>query len=249
MRKNLKGAYLLFSSVFIYLLHLPFGFAKSVSNNKLTTTPADPASKTVAGTVDIHASAMAVYDSIQHDLPGLSRQAFSLAIKGMDRLTDKGRLSNESIISIADFSQPSTNKRLYVIDLENYKVLFNTWVAHGRNSGREVTTSLSNQPSSYKSSPGFYITGETYNGNHGYSLRLDGVEKGINDNALERAIVIHGAEYVNPSFVKAQGYIGRSQGCPAVPVSLSTPIIKAIKDGTCLFIYHPSYVKQSALLG
>ena len=247
MKNKFRGAYLLLSSILIYLLHLPFSFAKSGSGVKSATLANHAAAMPVT---DNSAMAPAVlYDSLQKNVPGLSRHAFEMAIKGMEKLSDKGRIENESIISIADFSQPSTQKRLYVIDLKKRKVLFNTWVAHGRNSGRAVITSLSNQPSSYKSSPGFYITGDTYSGNHGYSLRLDGVEKGINDNASSRAIVMHGAEYVNPSLVKMQGYIGRSQGCPAVPINMSTPIIKTIKDGTCLFIYHPSYVSKSALLG
>jgi hypothetical protein len=127
-------------------------------------------------------------------------------------------------------------------------VLFNTLVAHGRNTGREVATSFSNQNSSYKSSPGFYVTRETYDGKNGYSLKLEGLERGINDNAYERGIVIHGAEYVNAELANAQGYIGRSQGCPAVPVQVTRPIINTIKNGTCVFIYHPSYIERSSVL-
>jgi len=161
---------------------------------------------------------------------------------------EEGKLINDSIISIIDFSQPSTNKRLFVLDLKNYKILFNTLVAHGRNSGRELATSFSNQNTSYKSSPGFYITKEIYSGKHGNSLKIEGMEKGINDNAYERGIVIHGAEYVSENFADAQGYIGRSEGCPAVPVQVTNRIINTIKNGTCLFIYHPSYIEQSVLL-
>ncbi|MBL7749696.1 MAG: murein L,D-transpeptidase catalytic domain family protein, partial [Chitinophagaceae bacterium] len=137
---------------------------------------------------------------------------------------------------------------LFVLDLKNYKILFNTLVAHGRNTGREWATSFSNQGESYKSSPGFYITRETYEGKNGYSLKLAGLERGINDNAYNRGIVIHGAEYVSNELANAQGYIGRSQGCPAVPPQVSKPIINTIKNGTCLFIYHPSYVSHSQVL-
>jgi hypothetical protein len=248
MKKKLRGVYLLLSSVFIYLVHLPFSFAKSNTGNKSTFIASEPSSS-VESSNAVFAYAGKVYDSIHRQLPGLSRKAFDYAIKGMGKLSEKGKIANGSVISIADFSQPSTNKRLYVIDLKNYRVLFNTWVAHGRNSGKVMASSLSNLPSSFKSSPGFYVTGNTYNGAHGYSLRLEGVEKGINDNAFERAIVIHGADYVNPALAKAQGYIGRSLGCPAVPAQLSAPIIRTIKDGTCLFIYHPTYISQSNLLG
>jgi hypothetical protein len=143
---------------------------------------------------------------------------------------------------------PSSQKRLFVIDLSNYKVLHNTLVAHGRNSGRETATSFSNQNESYKSSPGFYITKETYEGKNGYSLKLEGIEYGINNNAFERGIVVHGADYVSQDFVNAQGYIGRSQGCPALPVRQNRPVINTIKNGTCLFVYHPSYISHSRVL-
>lgn len=248
MKKKFRGVYLLISSVLIYLLHLPFVFAKSASNSILSDIPADATTKTIVNASTRTGLLVSVYDSLQIQLTGLSRQAIEFAQKGLDKLIEEGRLLNDSIISIVDFSQPSSNKRLYIFDLKHYRVLFNTWVSHGRNSGREWAQSLSNEPSSYKSSPGFYITGETYNGNNGYSLRLTGIEKGINDNAYNRAIVMHGAPYVNPSYITAQGYIGRSEGCPAIPQNLSKPIINTIKEGSCLFIYHPSYVERSVLL-
>jgi hypothetical protein len=134
------------------------------------------------------------------------------------------------------------------LDMNNYKMIFNTLVAHGRNSGKEWASSFSNRNASYKSSPGFYVTGETYNGGNGYSLKLSGVEKGINDNASKRAIVMHGADYVNEALIDAQGYIGRSQGCPAVPREQAAEIINTLKEGACLFVYTPSYVKRSVLL-
>jgi hypothetical protein len=134
--------------------------------------------------------------------------------------------------------------------MKNYKLLFHTLVAHGRNSGKEWASSFSNKPSSYKSSPGFYITGETYFGNNGYSLKLNGIEKGINDKAARRAIVMHGADYVDESYIEEQGYIGRSQGCPAVPSFVANDIIDVLKNGACLFIYPGSrqYVTRSAIL-
>jgi hypothetical protein len=249
MKKKFKGFYLLVSSVVIGFLHLPFAFAKSATGAKLFYHPpagSNPRSNMTAAPP--LPALKSVYDSLQLSLKGLSQQAFDYAKKGLNILIEEGKLLNDSIISIIDFSQPSNKKRLFVIDLKHYSVLFNTLVAHGRNTGREWATSFSNQNSSFKSSPGFYITRETYEGRNGYSLKLDGVENGINDNAYERGIVIHGASYVCDDFVNAQGYIGRSQGCPAVPVQVSRPIINTIKNGTCLFVYHPSYINSSPIL-
>ena len=119
-------------------------------------------------------------------------------------------------------------------------MLFQTLVAHGRNTGEEFANEFSNQAESFKSSVGFYSTGEIYDGKHGMSLKLDGLEKGLNDKARERAVVIHGADYVSESFIKQNKRLGRSQGCPALPVEMNAKIINVIKDKSCLFIYHPS---------
>lgn len=193
---------------------------------------------------------MAVYDSLHLEDLGLSSKVFKLAMNGMEKLRKQGKLTNENIVSIVDFSQPSVNKRLYVLDLENFQILFNTLVAHGMKSGKESALSFSNKMSSHKSSLGFYVTDSPYMGSNGYSLRLQGVEKGFNDNALKRAIVMHGADYVNNEFINSQGYIGRSYGCPAVAPELSQPIIDSIKDGTCLFIFHPTknYLAASKMI-
>jgi hypothetical protein len=192
------------------------------------------------------------YDSLHLSNLGLSRQAFDYAIKGYNTLLRAGKIKNEDVLSIIDFSMPSSMKRLFVINLQTGQLLFNTYVSHGRNSGRENAERFSNEPESYKSSLGFYTTAQTYMGKHGYSLRLEGTEKGINDKALSRGIVMHAAAYVDESLIRSQGYIGRSQGCPAVPEKLHRPIINAIKDGSCLFVYspdryymaHSSFVKQ-----
>jgi len=193
---------------------------------------------------------MAVYDSLHLNDLGLNPKVFKMALKGMEKLRKMGKLANDRIISIVDFSQPSVQKRLYVIDVENCVLLYNTLVAHGMKSGKEKALAFSNKLSSNKSSLGFYVTSRTYNGNNGYSLRLQGCEKGFNDNAAKRAIVVHGADYVNEDYINSQGYIGRSQGCPALPPALSKPLINDIKDGTCLFIYHPNpvYLSKSKLV-
>jgi hypothetical protein len=181
---------------------------------------------------------------------GLSKAAFSYAMKGFNYLVQQGKLSKDNIISIADFSQPSCRKRLFVIDLNNLRVLFNTYVAHGVNSGREYANEFSNKLESNKSSLGFYETKSTYQGGNGYSLKLEGLERGINDNAEIRDIVIHGAGYVDESLIRSQGYIGRSWGCPALPEKLHKPIIDKIKNGTCLFIYSAdnTYLKKSKII-
>ena len=250
MKKKLKGFYFFVSSLFIAALHIPFAFAKSASGNKIVLHPEVATATPSVDSVSFSAGSRSVYDSLQLRLSGLSKSAYDYAKKGLDKLIAQGKLRNSSIISIVDFSLPSSEKRLFVIDLKNYKVLHNTWVAHGRNSGREMAQSFSNQESSFKSSPGFYVTGDTYRGSHGYSLKLQGMERGINDKAYERAIVMHGAEYVNPALVATQGFIGRSLGCPAVPVKMATPIINTIKNGSCLFIYNPSdsYMQRSQFL-
>ena len=248
MKKKFKGFYLLVSSIVIGLLHMPFAFAKSATGNRLFYhPPADSTKKNIVSSTPFVPVLKSVYDSLHLSMKGLSQQAFDYAKRGLDKLMQEGKLLNGSIISIIDFSKPSSKKRLFIIDLKNYKVLFNTLVAHGKNTGLEWATSFSNQTSSFKSSPGFYITKETYEGKNGYSLKLEGMDSGINDNAYERGIVIHGADYVSDAFVNAQGRIGRSQGCPAVPVQVSRPIINTIKNGTCVFIYHPSYADHAVL--
>jgi hypothetical protein len=182
---------------------------------------------------------------------GLARDVFDLAIKGLKKLNAECKLNNATIVTIADYSQSSNKKRLYVIDLKNRKLLFNTYVAHGRNSGDEYAKSFSNVEGSYKSSLGFYITEHSIVGSHtGFSLLIDGVEKGFNDHAVQRAIIIHAAEYATENFIKKYGRLGRSFGCPSVPPEMNKPIIDAIQGGTCLFLYNPNkdYINKSALL-
>jgi hypothetical protein len=177
----------------------------------------------------------------------LSFDIFRLAMTGMGKII---QLQNKKIITIIDFSKPSTQERFFVIDLENKKILYKSLVAHGKNSGEKVADSFSNDTKSLKSCLGFFLTAETYNGKHGYSLKLDGLEPGINDNARQRTIVIHGADYVSAGYAKQYGRIGRSWGCPALPVNSSKKIIDQISNGSCLFIYgpDPGYLKNSRIL-
>ena len=157
---------------------------------------------------------MDVFDSLHLAEWGLSKKVFEMGLRGMFKLTRTG-LIKSNILSIVDFSQPSTSKRLYVIDLDNYSLLYNTWVAHGAKTGKNSATYFSNKPSSHKSSLGFYVTGKTYTGQHGLSLRINGLEKGINDKALARRIVVHGSRYVGENFLESNPFTGRSYGCPA----------------------------------
>jgi hypothetical protein len=176
-----------------------------------------------------------------------SKEVLDLAMEGWEKL---GQNLRSQILTIIDFSLPSTAKRLWVIDPVKGLILHHTVVAHGRNSGELLAKNFSNRPESYQSSLGFYKTGETYQGKHGYSLRLDGLEKGFNDQARNRAIVIHGADYAKEEFAKSTGRLGRSLGCPALPPELSALVIDLIKNGSLLFIYgkDPNYLTQSELL-
>jgi hypothetical protein len=203
-----------------------------------------------AATVAAVGSFSGLYDRLDLDSLELSYEAFALAIAGYRNLVASGAVVNKDILSIVDFSLPSSRKRLFVIDLNRDSLLFNTYVSHGRNSGMEQATRFSNKVNSFQSSLGFFVTGNTYKGEHGYSLRLQGLEKGINDNAFDRGIVIHAADYVNEKLARQRGYIGRSLGCPAVPVALHKPIIKTIKDGSCLFLYgsDSNYTATSPLM-
>lgn len=155
----------------------------------------------------------------------------------------------KDILTIIDYSKPSCDRRLYIIDLVHRKLLYQTLVAHGKNSGEKECDRFSNRPQSLQSSPGFYLTAEAYSGSQGYSLRLDGEEPGINDMARARNIVMHGADYVCQKYVQEYGYIGRSYGCPAVPLELNRKIIDLIKDGSCLYIHtnDKTYASRSVI--
>ena len=158
--------------------------------------------------------------------------------------------NNKDVLTLIDFSKPSTAERMVVLDLRHKKVLHASVVSHGRNSGGNYATSFSNQNGSYKSSLGFYVTENTYQGKHGTSLILNGLEKGFNDKAKQRAIVMHGADYTNPHVAASAGRLGRSLGCPALPLSNYKPIINTIKNGTLLFIYanDKNYLAHSSIL-
>ncbi|PWS33672.1 murein L,D-transpeptidase catalytic domain family protein [Pedobacter paludis] len=177
-----------------------------------------------------------LYHTAHLDSAGLNEAVFEKALTGYYNMKYSGLLHSKSILTIADFDQESCKKRLYIIDLNKKELLLNTWVAHGQNSGGDKPTAFSNNMNSNQSSIGFYLTGEIYFGKHGRSLKLDGMDNGFNSNARERAIVVHGADYVCQESINQLGRLGRSQGCPAVATKLANQVINTISDRTVLFI-------------
>jgi hypothetical protein len=210
---------------------------------------AEPAARVVAAApaasgpaVPASATALA-FDPAAWDAPGggIAPALFSLALEAAGKAVARGDAADPGTLTVIDFSKPSTEKRLWVFDVRSHALLFHEYVAHGRGSGENLPTQFSNLPESNRSSLGLFRTGEAYIGKHGYSMRLDGLERGINDRARERAIVVHGADYVNAATAWAQGRLGRSLGCPAVRPEIATPLIKAVKDGGLLFAYYPEH--------
>lgn len=229
--KNVLGSFLV---TILFVMLVSYKGITTTSNNTKTNSRITPAG---------------VYHHLCLDEAGLNREVFDLALKGWEKMKLKGEVSS-SIVSICDFSQSSNQKRFYVIDMEGGNLLYHTLVAHGKNSGEEFPRHFSNELSSNKSSLGFYKTGEVYTGQHGLSLKLTGLEPGINDKAETRSIVIHGADYVSEEFISRHGRLGRSLGCPALPNELNDQVIQTIRDGTCLFIFYPerNYLTGSRLL-
>lgn len=206
-----------------------------------TVKPATVSAANISAKTDHAATAEEIYSAINFGSGNrLSSDVFKKAYTGYTSLKNAGKLSASShLLTVADFSLSSNVKRLWIIDLDKKEILFNTLVAHGKNTGEEFATNFSNTENSLQSSMGFYITHETYTGENGYSLKLEGVDEGFNDAALRRAIVMHGADYVSEDFARQHQRIGRSWGCPAVPRELAEPIINTVKGESCLFIYYP----------
>jgi hypothetical protein len=211
-------------------------------------TLSDEKKEAATGNDSLKASGSVMAD-LSSPHPQLSASLYKLALNGYNKLSSAQKLTRR-ILTIVDFSKPSSEKRLFIIDMVQQKVLVYTLVAHGRNSGEKMATRFSNHDATHQSSLGFYLTGATYNGGNGYSLRLKGLEPGFNDKAESRAIVMHGAPYVSEQVVKSTGRLGRSWGCPAVSQQEHKKIIDLIKGGSCLFIYapQPAYLTASLLL-
>jgi hypothetical protein len=222
-----KAKYILFLIVFLSIVGWgPFFFSSSnssINNNEVGSTAWIEKKSQV-----IHAQAS-----------NLDMQILKLSLKAFSKARKKG-YDDKQLLTIIDYSKPSSERRLWVVDLKKEKVLFNTWVSHGKNSGEANATSFSNQPGSLKSSFGVFLTDtQAYVGNNGYSLRMMGLESGVNSNAYSRDIVFHGAWYATPEVAKKYGQLGRSWGCPAVDETLAKPLIDTIKDNTLVFAYYP----------
>ena len=243
----MRRAYLPLSFICLlcYFLLLPVVKAGSNSGYSEAITSTDNNTAEASG-VEYYGNML--YDSLHLSEMGMKKDALMYAYKGQQNLLKKGKISNPDILTVCDFTQPSDSKRFYIIDVRNFKVLLNTYVAHGKNSGQLYANRFSNRPSSLASSLGFYITKGTYFGKHGLSLKLAGQDRGFNDRAESRAIVVHGATYIGDEWLG--GKMGRSFGCPAVPLRMANKVIDLIKNGTCLFIYHPlkSYLHGSNVL-
>jgi len=162
-----------------------------------------------------------------------------LALQATACATQQGVVTRPQTLTVIDYSLPSTKPRLWVLDLATRAVLFQELVAHGQGSGNDLATKFSDQPDSHQSSLGLFVTADTYTGKHGYSLRLKGLEAGVNSRALERAIVVHAAEYVSAGTIGALGRLGRSWGCPALSLDVAKRVIDTIKDGSLIFSYYP----------
>ncbi|GAA3922710.1 murein L,D-transpeptidase catalytic domain family protein [Hymenobacter algoricola] len=231
----------------------------------LATPMATPVSKSLAHATDVQTrqpSAKAVqsafftqqmqelYRELNLEQQGLQYDVFAKAMTGYLNLEKEGKLGDKKLLTVIDFDLPSTEKRLWVLDLAAKQVVFHTLVAHGHNSGENMATTFSNENESNMSSLGFYVTQSEYTGKHGRSLKLQGVDEGYNTNALARSVVMHGADYVSEAFIQQYGRLGRSLGCPALPMDQYEQIIDSVGNGTCLFLngndssYSSKYLDQ-----
>jgi hypothetical protein len=170
--------------------------------------------------------------------PELNQKVLKIALSAYKKAADRGAVK-KAVLTVIDYSMPSNRQRMWVFDLDKERLLYNTYVAHGKNSGADVPHHFSNKLSSKETSLGTYVTRDTYVGSKGYSLNLHGLEKGFNDNAFDRRVVIHGAWYVEPDFIKKAGHAGRSWGCPSIAQTLAKPVINTIKGGSVVFAYYP----------
>ncbi len=221
---------------------------------QLTLSASNPFDSEMEGAIEIikesyfiDSIANSIYSDLQTD--ELSFQVFLKAFNGYYTFQKGGLIENTNVLTIIDFDKPSAEKRFFIVDIEKHKILFNSYVAHGQNTGELVAQKFSNRENSHQSSLGFYLTDETYFGKHGLSLRLDGLERGINDNARKRNIVVHSADYVSEDYIAKNNRLGRSWGCPALPVDGYEEVIEYIKDKSLLFVYssHSNYSNLSRI--
>jgi len=231
-RRKVRKAIPLFASFFLAQFPLPAG---SLAVKK--ALPTFSSSPETLKFVNFELDMLKFYEEADLEKAGLSLEVFNKAMVGYLNLLHEGALSDKKVLTIADFDVPSTQKRLWVLDLENNKLLYHSLVAHGKNSGWKEAGQFSNTIQSEMSSLGFYVTQGTYQGKHGLSLKLEGMDKNFNDNASKRYVVVHGANYVSEDFINKNGFLGRSQGCPALPMDMHEKIIDTIQEQTVLYLH------------
>ncbi|WP_238395764.1 murein L,D-transpeptidase catalytic domain family protein [Pontibacter pudoricolor] len=235
-RKVAKRLFPLFAPLIFSPMAAPISSSAAKTKTKKTTK------ETVSNykIMQFDQVAYSLYNEMGLGQTGLKYEVFSKALTGYYNMKHEGRLSGKPVLTMVDFTKSSTQKRLWVVDVEKKELLHHTYVAHGRNSGEEFAENFSNDNKSYMSSIGFYVTQNTYHGKHGLSLKLEGVDEGFNTNALERCIVIHGAEYASPKFIDQAGRLGRSLGCPALPMEEHEDIINTVVGETAMYVHAKS---------
>lgn len=214
-----------------------------------TTTPVAPSTTPTAKPAT---TAVAISTQLQHlsqKAPQLDKKVLQLALVAYKKASDKGSVK-KPVLTVIDYSLPSSKQRMWIFDVRQERLLYNTYVAHGANSGNTIPHHFSNRVMSKETSLGTYITRDTYMGSKGLSLNLQGLERGFNDNAYNRRVVIHGAWYVEPDFIKKAGHAGRSWGCPSIAKTMAKPVINTIKNGSVVFAYYPDkyYLSHSGYL-
>ena len=198
-----------------------------------------PATARAVRTAATAAKARALMTLPADDTSGISPSVLQLALAAVSCAVNSGAIETPRTLTVIDYSLPSTDQRLWVFDVPSGRLLFKELVAHGRNTGENMATRFSNVMNSRQSSLGLFVTRDTYVGSNGYSLRMDGLEPGFNGNAMERAIVMHGAPYVDAALAKQQGRIGRSWGCPALRDAIARDVIDTVRGGGVIFSYYP----------
>ncbi|HUR79309.1 MAG TPA: murein L,D-transpeptidase catalytic domain family protein [Thermoanaerobaculia bacterium] len=195
-------------------------------------------------------SSDSIASTLLRQAPGLKAEVLRMALRATTCAAEQGKVKRRDLLTVIDYSLPSSEPRLFVFDLYARKLLFRELVAHGKNSGGDSASFFSNSPGSLATSLGLFVTADTYIGSNGYSLRLKGLEEGVNDMAMDRAIVMHGASYVSRAAIKAMGRLGRSWGCPAVRKEVARKMIDTLRGGSPIFAYYPDkdWMKQSSYL-
>ncbi|MGE5488606.1 MAG: murein L,D-transpeptidase catalytic domain family protein [bacterium] len=236
----------MYSKPFLFPALFLAGFTLTIlTPNHLTAARAKTAPAAVSGpSVTYPAVGSAAPDSpllraLLREAPGIDREALQTALAAAERAWRTGAAKRSDVLAVIDFSLPSTEQRLWVFDLKQRRLIFNELVAHGAGSGSVYATEFSNRSGSRMSSLGTFVTAETYQGKHGYSIRLKGLDEGLNDNSYRRAVVLHPAAYVSNEYVARNGRLGRSWGCPAVRPEISRQLIDTIRGGAVLFAYYP----------